>query len=304
MELCQTNMMLEFMLSQYAQLPVPQDILHSWLEKWISEQEKYCVDSTFSARFPWKETGLPQEYFLQRKLNIDGQHFLTGPRYRGGDINSPFIDIVASDSSIDCSVLKYVCQEWAQLKPLYIRILTPGHHKNQGITDQFIYASCLSGASEYQDDTVTLRLAKHADFEWCRKALMDAYQNSLSAIPALRGNLCSVDDEELSDYISEGVAHIVYEEGVRVGLIICEKGGVAFLSGHRISEEVILPAFRGRSLASRAQRLLCNHLQRSSREPCLMTGTIIPENLPSIKTAEKSGRTCILRFEYLPVMFS
>lgn len=291
MELCQTNMMLEFMFSQYAQLPVPQDILHSWLEKWISEQEKYCVDSTFSARFPWKETGLPQEYFLQRKLNIDGQHFLTGPRYRGGDINSPFIDIVASDSSIDCSVLKYVCQEWAQLKPLYIRILTPGHHKNQGITDQFIYASCLSGASEYQDDTVTLRLAKHADFEWCRKALMDAYQNSLSAIPALRGNLCSVDDEELSDYISEGVAHIVYEEGVRVGLIICEKGGVAFLSGHRISEEVILPAFRGRSLASRAQRLLCNHLQRSSREPCLMT-------------AEKAGRTCILRFEYLPVMFS
>ncbi|MGG7806097.1 GNAT family protein [Klebsiella aerogenes] len=103
---------------------------------------------------------------------------------------------------------------------------------------------------------------------------------------------------------SEGVAHIVYEEGVRVGLIICEKGGVAFLSGHRISEEIILPAFRGRSLASRAQRLLCNHLQRSSREPCLMTGTIIPENLPSIKTAEKAGRTCILRFEYLPVMFS
>jgi hypothetical protein len=52
MELCQTDMMLKFMLSQYAQLPVPQGILHSWLEKWISEQEKYCVDSTFSARFP------------------------------------------------------------------------------------------------------------------------------------------------------------------------------------------------------------------------------------------------------------
>lgn len=27
------NMMLKFMLSQYAQLPIPQDILHSWLEK-------------------------------------------------------------------------------------------------------------------------------------------------------------------------------------------------------------------------------------------------------------------------------
>lgn len=298
------DMMLKFMLSQYAQLPVPQDILHNWLEKWISEQERYCVDSTFSARFPWKETGLPQDYFLQRKLNIDGQQFLTGPRYRGGDINSPFIDIVASDSSIDCFVLKSICQEWAQLKPQYIRILTPGHQKIQGTTDQFIYASCLSGASEYQDDTVTLRPAKYADFEWCRKALKDAWQYSLLAIPALRGNQCSVNDEELRDHISEGDAHIVYEEGFRVGLIICEEGGVAFLNGYRISEEVILPAFRGRSLASRAQRLLCNRLNHSSREPILMTGTILAENLPSIKTAVKAGRTSFLRYEFLPATFS
>ncbi|MGY5958943.1 N-acetyltransferase domain-containing protein [Kosakonia sp. BK9b] len=297
------DMMLKFMLSQYAELPVPQDILHSWLEKWISEQEKYCVDSTFSSRFPWKETGLPQAYFLQRKLNIDGQQFLTGPRYRGGDINSPFIDIVASDSSINCSVLKSVCQEWAQLKPQYIRILTPGHEKVHGITDQLIYAAWLSGAAEYEDDTVTLRLAEYADFEWCRQALIDAYQHALLAIPALRGNLCSVDDEELSDHISEGDAHIVYEEGIRVGLIICEKGDVAFLRGYRISEEVILPAFRGRSLASRAQRLLCHPLYHASREPILVTGTILPENLPSIKTAEKAGRACILRYAFLPAIY-
>jgi hypothetical protein len=76
MELCQTDMMLKFMLSQYAQLPVPQGILHSWLEKWISEQEKYCVDSTFSARFPWKETGLPQEYFYSENLILMDSIFL------------------------------------------------------------------------------------------------------------------------------------------------------------------------------------------------------------------------------------
>ncbi|EGT4328311.1 hypothetical protein AUM89_22195, partial [Cronobacter sakazakii] len=157
--------------------------------------------------------------------------------------------------------------------------------------------SWLSGASEYPDDTVTLRLAEYVDFEWCRRALMDAYQYSLLAIPALRGNLCPVDEEELSNHISEGNAHIVYEEGIRVGLIICERGDVAFLRGYRISEEVIVPAFRGRSLASFAQRLLCNSLYHSSREPILLTGTIIPENLPSIKTAVKAGRTCILRYE-------
>lgn len=72
-------------------------------------------------------------------------------------------------------------------------------------------------------------------------------------MPALPASLLSVDDEELHHHISEGAAYIIYEEGIRAGLIICEKAEVAFLRGYRISDEVILPAFRGRSLASRAQ---------------------------------------------------
>ncbi len=51
------DMMLKFMLSQYAELPLPQKTLHSWLEKWISEQTERCADNAFAAGFPWKETG-------------------------------------------------------------------------------------------------------------------------------------------------------------------------------------------------------------------------------------------------------
>ena len=97
--------------------------------------------------------------------------------------------------------------------------------------------------------------------------------------------------------------YIVHEQGERVGLIICDQGEVAFLKGCRISEEVILPAYRGRSLASRAQRLLRKHLYQLTREACLVTGTILPENFPSIRTAEKAGRTCVLRYEFSPVVF-
>lgn len=296
--------MLRFMLSQYAELPMPEETLHHWLEKWISEQEKRCFDKAFAARFPWNETGLPQEYFLQRKLCINGRHFLTGPRYKGGDINCPFIDIVASDSGIDNSALKFVSQEWAQLKPQHIRIFTPGHNNVQGITDQLIYASCLTHVSEYQDDILNIRPAVYADFEWCREALVEAYQHSLFTTPALAGSLCSVDDEELNNHISKGHAYIIHEHGIRVGLIICEKGEVVFLRGYRISEEIILPAFRGRSLASRAQRQLRNHLYHSSQDASLIAGTIIPGNFPSIKAAEKAGRSCFLRYQFLPVIFS
>ncbi len=302
-ERCQMDMMLRFMLSQYADLPLPQKTLHSWLENWINNQEERCADNAFAARFPWKETGLPQSYFLQRKLCIDGRYFLTGPRYKGGDINRPFIDIVASSASIDDSVLKAVSREWAELKPQHIRQLTPGNNPVQGVTDQLIYASCLTNEPKYYDDALILKPAVSADFDWCRKALLEAYQHSWSKIPVLSGSLCSVDNEDLSNHILKGHVYIVHDQGDRVGLIICERGEVAFLMGWRISEEVILPAFRGHSLASRAQRLLRNHLYRFSREACLVTGTILPGNLPSIRTAIKAGRTCVLRYEFLPVIF-
>ncbi|MCW0346632.1 hypothetical protein NB703_004725 [Pantoea ananatis] len=299
----QMDKMLKFMLSHYAELPLPQKTLHSWLQKWISEQTERCADNAFAAGFPWKETGLPQSYFLQRKLCIDGQYFLTGPRYRGGDINRPFVDIVAWSADINDSVLKSISREWADLKPQHIRQLAPGNNPVQGMTDQLVYASCLFSQPKYHDDGLTLKPASSADFDWCRNALLEAYQHSWSTIPALSGSLCSVDNEELGNHISKGHTYIVQEKGVRVGLIICEKEKVAFLKGYQISEEVILPAFRGRSLASRAQCLLRNHLSHFSREDCLIAGTIIPQNFPSIKTAEKAGRTCVLRYEFLPVIF-
>ncbi|EPJ9333477.1 hypothetical protein RFE35_004932, partial [Klebsiella pneumoniae] len=93
--------MLSYMLSQYARLPVSEVTLRSWLKQWLSEQESRCTDRNFSAGFPWRETGLCQEYFLQRKLKIDGKQFLTGPRYQGGNINKPFIDIVGMDSDLN-----------------------------------------------------------------------------------------------------------------------------------------------------------------------------------------------------------
>ena len=297
------DMMLSFMLSQYAELPFSQKTLQSRLEKWIYEQEERCADSAFAARFPWKETGLPQSYFLQRKLCIDGRYFLTGPRYKGGDINRPFIDVVASNAGIDDSVLKAISLEWTELKPQHIRQLTPGNTTLRGITDQLIYASCLTNEPKYYDDALSLKPAEITDFEWCQQALLDAYQHSWSTLPALSGSLCPVDNEDLGNHILKGHAYIVHEQGDRVGLIICEPGEVAFLKGCRILEEVILPAFRGRSLASRAQRLLRNHLYHSSWETCLITGTILPENFPSIRTAEKAGRTCVLKYEFLPVIF-
>ncbi|QJN11325.1 hypothetical protein HJX10_13015 [Klebsiella pneumoniae] len=83
--------------------------------------------------------------------------------------------------------------------------------------------------------------------------------------------------------------------------LICQKGNLAFLRGYRITDKVILPAFRGRSLSARAQRLLYRLLTHSDSELSMYMGTIIPQNIPSMKTAERAGRTCILSYQFLPI---
>lgn len=291
--------MLKFMISQYEGLPVSQSTLNRWLKHWIYNQEAKQTDNSFSAKFPWKEMSLPQSYFLQRKLCIDGQFFLTGPRFLGGDINQPFVDIVASSAAVNDSVLQTISKEWIELKPKHIRQLTPGKRPDMGVVDQLVYAAPLNHDPRYCDDALTLASAVRQDFDWCRQAVIEAYKHSWSTTPALVDSLYPIDEADLLDHIIKGNTYLINHMGNRVGLIVCEARALSFLNGIFILEEIILPAFRGSSFASRAQRLLQNHLYQLFGKDCLIAGTIIPENYPSIRTAEKAGRACVLKYEFL-----
>ncbi|HEE1233103.1 TPA: hypothetical protein R6486_005361, partial [Klebsiella pneumoniae] len=165
-----------------------------------------------------------------------------------------------------------------------------------------IYATSFSEPPEFNDKSLTLQVATYEDFDWCCQALGDAYKHTWQTVRELSAsNLVAVDDEELCDHISEREVYIIYENDVRAGLLICQKGNLAFLRGYRITDKVILPAFRGRSLSARAQRLLYRLLTHSDSELSMYMGTIIPENIPSMKTAERAGRTCILSYQFLPI---
>ncbi|WP_187488799.1 hypothetical protein [Duffyella gerundensis] len=69
------NAMLAYMLSLYQHIPLPPEKLAIQLNEWLKMQQSWCSDSEFSARFPWRETGLPQSTFLQRQL-INGPAYL------------------------------------------------------------------------------------------------------------------------------------------------------------------------------------------------------------------------------------
>lgn len=294
--------MLNYMHSYYERVPLSSDELKFQLKQWINVQVSRCTDEAFALMFPWKETGLPTEYFLQRQLKINGQSYLTGPRYKACNIDQPFIDIVAFDAPITSDVLMAVSKEWADMCPKYIRILVPEDCPLQGITDQLIYAFPVSVGSKFpKDPGIHLDTASIADLDWCQNTFSEAYQSAWETIPALREHLLSVDEEVLINQISDGSVHIISEGSSRAGIIICEKQMEAFLHSFLITGEAILPTFQGRFLASKAQRALCQTLSPYSTNDSLLMGTIVPENLPSIRAAERAGRKCVLRYEFLTV---
>ncbi|MCX3308662.1 GNAT family N-acetyltransferase [Pantoea vagans] len=290
--------MLNYMVSLYRNVPVSSECLSDWLTSWLAQQQARCHDHHFSAAFPWRETGLPQHTFLQRELTINGQRFLTGPRYLGGDTAQPFIEIVARDGALDYAAAGAIMREWQAIRPLKMRILLPAIDPDIGITDQLIYLSVPGSHSASYDDGISLITACRKDYPLCSSAINRAYRASWHTLPHLRDQLMATSRQELRDDIAGGHVFLILWQGMVAGLMICVPRRLAFIEGFQIMDEVILPAYQGRGLAARAQQHLLQQLHHHCGHDAMLTGTILPGNTPSLRSAQNAGRRCVLKYHF------
>ncbi|MEN4797379.1 N-acetyltransferase [Pantoea agglomerans] len=290
--------MLDYMVSLYRTVPVSSERLSDWLASWLAQQQTRCHDHHFSAAFPWRETGLPQHAFLQRELTINGQRYLTGPRYLGGDPAQPFIEVVARDGIIDYRVASAIMQAWQPLKPLKLRILLPATYPDIGITDQLLFLSDLASLSVPVDEDISLVTARRKDYPACITAINRAYRASWHTLPHLRDQLLATSRQELREDIAAGHVFLIIWQGIVAGLMICVPRLLTFIEGFQIMDEVIMPAYQGRGLAARAQQRLLQQLHHHYGEKALLTGTILPGNTPSLRSAQNAGRRCVLKYQF------
>lgn len=290
--------MLDYMVSCYQSLPVSPNRLRGWLIDWLTQQRAWCRDDRFSAAFPWRETGLPQRYFLQRELQINGYRYLTGPRYLGGDLAQPFIDIVALDGAINHQVASTILHAWQALAPRTLRVLLPATHAAVGTTDQLIFISPPGSLSPLTEQKISLVSATQREYPLCLTMINRAYRASWRALPQLRNLLLATDKRELREDIAQGNVFLIVFQGVPAGLMICARRYVGFIEGHQILDEVILPEYRGLGLAAHAQQLLLRQLHHDYGETVLLTGTILPGNTPSLRSAENAQRYCVLKYQF------
>lgn len=290
--------MLDYMVSLYRTVPVSSDCLSDWITSWLAQQQTRCHDHHFSADFPWRETGLPQHTFLQRELTVNGQRYLTGPRYLGGDPAQPFIEIVARDGPIDYAVASAIMQAWQPLKPLKLRILLPASHPDIGLNDQLIFISDSAALAAPPGEDISLVKAGRKDFPACLQAINHAYRASWHTLPHLRDQLMATSKQELREDIAGGHVLLIVWQGMLAGLMICVRRRLTFIEGFQIMDEVIMPGYQGRGLAARAQQLLLQQLHHHYGEKALLTGTILPGNTPSLRSAQNAGRRCVLKYQF------
>ena len=289
--------MLKHMINIFSTLPMPAKDLNLGLGLFLQEQKNWCKDSDFSARFPFKETGLPQQFFLQKIIDVEGESYLTGPRYRGGDINRPFIELIACSSSLTAAAIREIFRVWHPLGASLLRVLRLADQHRTGRIDQLIYAKRIPAETTKNPSSKILEKASMSHLDWCMNAMHSAYQETYKQLPQLTELLAPSEEEDVRDSIIDGNAFIIHCDGKAAGLIICEYDQRAFLSGHWISEEIVLPESRGKHIAASAQSELTRLLGSGSESALL--GTIDKSNIPSILAAERAGRSPILEYAFL-----
>ncbi|SBS35178.1 hypothetical protein MSP8887_02325 [Marinomonas spartinae] len=297
--------MLDYLYKSFRFLPIEPGVLKSGLETYLSEQRDWCESSDFSALFPFKALGLPQDFFLQKIIHCDGVDYLTGPRFLNGNIEAPYIELAASSGPLTSKAAEQIFKLWEPLQAKRIRVLRPAKAKGKGIRDQGFYA-CSLPAKAVQDNNVddasttqvVLKTALMSDLHWCLNALDVSYQEAYRRMPQLKDRLSPTDKDYLQELIEMDSVMIIMQGQTKVGLMAYEESLREFIQAYWMIEKAILPDYQGQHLSSKAQMLLCQQLTHNTEDRVLM-GHIDSDNIPSIKTAELGGRERILDYVFL-----
>lgn len=293
--------MLDYMMKTFSSLPILKENLKVGLCDYLTEQLQWCKDPSFSSRFPFQETGLPQQFFQQKIIRSSGADYLTGPRYLGGDIHQPFIELVASSAPLTAEAAHHIFDAWQPLGANTIRELRQLKTHTTGQVDQQIYSrhvSTPSLTSISPDNEVTVVPAHAFNIKWCMNAIESAYSETLRQQPGLKKVLAPADEEDIREAIDSSELYIIQHNRIAVGLIAISAQRKGFVEGYWITEEIIIPESRGLGLAAKAQVALCRILENKPG-PALLLGTITQQNTASVRTAQRAGRQPILEYAFL-----
>jgi L-amino acid N-acyltransferase YncA len=280
-------------------------------EAYVDQALRWCDDEAWAEGFAraCPVEGASARDYLQRVLSVADGEVLAGIRFKGGDLDQPFVDLVAWDRDLAPvwpAVVEAVRAAFAVFAPPRVRLHVPAGARPPGAgaePDLHLVAgrvSALRADARPWPPGVTIE-------RQTMLALFDAYEREFAAWQAGAGALArevgSESRESLQRCLDDGALVAMFVDGAWAGLAGARRARLWALDGFEVAEELVTAGFRGRGLGPWLQRGLIDALDAldDPKDDALLAGTIHATNAPSLATARRCGREVVATSWFVPV---
>lgn len=236
---------------------------------------------------------------------------LTGIRFRGLDMNRPFVEVVATTQPVSATtdmqaVGESLRRAYKVFRPNHVRFFVPEHIRLElerwpgAFWEKRYFAAPVEQMRQRAQpggyDRVALRRPSDMAFyaRYCQ-----LLEERFARQPELEEYTRIEAQEDLAAYLEEGTLFEVMVDGTWAGLVGVTRDAEQGLRGHVVIEIVLAESARGRGLGVAVQQRLVKALTFESGD--VLYGTIDARNTAAVKTAQRSGRVDVGGFLWLPL---
>lgn len=243
----------------------------------------------------------------------DGHWAIAGIRFRGRDIEKPFVDVIATSLPpvpSGFAALAEVMPHFDAFSPLCLRVNMPDPEKGlrtlaasnedagRAATDLLIVgrpvAEMLEQSAAKRYDDVSLVPCEPEEAE---ARIAAVYDELKAARPQLEQWATPADVDALEDAADEGLLFGIRVKGTSAGVVAAERENAYGFTGFCMQEIVLDSAHRGQQIGVAALQRLCRELPAAPYD--VLWGHIHPDNVPSLRNAQESGRKVLTAHVWL-----
>jgi len=275
------------------------------LSRWLSDAIGRIDDPDWARGFqeacPIPSVDWPA-YQHRLLLEEGGPTLLAGIRFKGGDRERPFVDLLAWDQPLSTAadwraVRQRLARDFAPFAPRVLRVCVPGDAtppvaESEREVDQRLVGGSLETLRSLPRPPVppgvVFEVARTLDFVESFHASFARWQEGAGP----RGQeVYAASRDELETCLSTGLVVCALHQGRWAGVMAVYEAQGQRLPGTVVCELFLDASLQGRGCAPALQRSLIEHLDAPGAT--VLFGTIHGTNEPSLRTALRCGRRVV-----------
>jgi len=273
-------------------LDVPRFGNPAQVSDWLEEQLALCDDDDFAQRFAAACPILGQgcDAYRHRKLDVEGETLLVGIRFKGCDVDQPFVDLLAWTGEPCPGWINAIKDAFAPFAPQAVRFRWSRETAPPwpAEIDQHVFAGPAAGTSH-------ANVSPARDMSWFDD-FHHAFNRWKTSSP-LGQEVSASSVDELNACLEDGHIVVASDGDMFLGLAACLWQTERAFEGWSIMEEFVVAEAQGRGLGIALQRGLMHRLPPGD----LVWGTIHGTNVASQATAARCGRAPIESWWFVPL---